>query len=223
MASSGTYTYNLNVQELITEAYERAGVDAQILTGYQARAARRSLNIMFSDWATRGINYWKTEETTLALTQGTATYTLPTGTLDILSAVLRRSGTDTVLSRISLTDYNGLPEKTEQGKPSQFFFDRQKTPQIYLWQVPENSTDTIVYWNLRQIQDITASNEDTDVPYRWYDAMAAGLAYRLYMKQPQRDVNMVTLLKTDANEAFDHAAQDEDERATLSIRTTSVI
>lgn len=223
MATSGTYTLNIDVQEMIVEAYERAGVDAQIVTGYQARSARRSMNLMFSDWATRGVNYWKTEETTLSLVQGTATYVLPAGTVDILSAVIRRDGTDTTLTRNSLTDYNALPNKTTQGRPSSFFFDRQATPQIYLWNVPENSTDTLIYWNLRQVQDITASNEDIDVPYRWYDAMAAGLGYRLYMKTPTRDVNTAALLKGEATEAFDHAAQDEDERATLSIRTPSVI
>jgi len=223
MASSGTYTFDINVQECITEAYERAGVDAQILTGYQVRAARRSLNLLFADWATRGVNYWKTEETTLALVQGTLVYALPTGTTDILSAVLRRAGSDTVLQRISLTDYNVKPNKTDQGKPTAFFFDRQITPQLYLWQVPENSTDTIVYWVLRQVEDITASNESADVPYRWYEAMCSGLAYKLATKSPTIDVNRIALLTTQMDVAFDHVAQDEAERASLSIIPTSVI
>lgn len=222
MATSGTHTFRLDVQEIITESYERAGVDAQIITGYQARAARRSLNIMFSDWATRGINYWTTVETTLALVQGTAAYTLAAGTVDILSAVVRRSGSDTVLARASLTDYNALPNKTTQGRPTQFFFDRQYTPQIYLWQVPENSTDTIVYWSLLQVEDITASNEDADVPYRWTEAMVSGLAYRLATKQPTLNADRIMLLKGQMDEGFSHAATDEDERATLSIVPTSV-
>lgn len=223
MATSGTYAYRPDVDEFIVEAYERVGIDPQQLTGYQARLARRSLNIMFTDWATRGINYWTTAETNLSLTSGTSTYTLPAGTVDILSAVVRRSGTDTTMTRMALTDYNALPVKTTQGLPTQFFFDRQYTPQIKLWQVPENSTDTIVYWALMQIEDITGSNQDADIPYRWIDAMCAGLALRIYTKLPTLDAIRLAELKQQATDSFNHAATDENERATLKIVPTSAL
>ena len=223
MATSGSFTFRLTIDDIITEGYERAGRDAQILTGYDVTKAIRSLNIMFSDWSTRGVNYWTTEFNTLTLTQGTALYSLPVGTIDVLSAIVRRSGTDTVMNRISLTDYSALPDKTTQGKPSSYFFDRQYTPQVYFWQVPENSTDTIEYWMIRQVEDITTMNEDADVPRRWTEAMVSGLAYRLATKAPDLDTNRITLLESQETKAFEHAATDEDERATLSIRTPSVI
>ena len=223
MATSGTYTFRPDVDEIIVEAWERCGIDAQQLTGYQVRLSRRSLNIMFADWATRGINYWATVETTLALTASDNTYTLAVGTVDILSAVVRRSNTDTTMTRMALTDYNALPNKTTTGRPTQFFFDRQYTPQIYLWPTPENSTDTIVYWALMQIEDITSSNEDTDIPYRWTDAMAAGLAVRLYTKLPTIDANRLAMLQAQATASFSNAATDEGERATLRIVPTSAI
>lgn len=223
MATSGTYTFRPDVDEIIVEAWERCGIDAQQLTGYQVRLSRRSLNIMFADWATRGINYWTTVETTLALTASDNTYTLAVGTVDILSAVVRRSSTDTTMTRMALTDYNALPNKTTTGRPTQFFFDRQYTPQIYLWPTPENSTDTIVYWALMQIEDITSSNEDTDIPYRWTDAMAAGLAVRLYTKLPTIDANRLAMLQAQAIASFSNAATDEGERATLRIVPTSAI
>ena len=223
MATSGTYTFRPDVDEIIVEAWERCGIDAQQLTGYQARLSRRSLNIMFADWATRGVNYWTTVETTLALTQSDNTYTLAVGTVDILSAVVRRSSADTTMTRMALTDYNALPNKTTEGRPTQFFFDRQYTPQIYLWPTPENSTDTIVYWALMQIEDVTSSNEDTDIPYRWTDAMAAGLAMRLYTKLPTIDANRLAMLQAQAITSFSNAATDEGERATLRIVPTSAI
>ncbi len=223
MATSGTYTFRPDIDEIIVEAWERCGIDAQQLTGYQARLSRRSLNIMFADWATRGINYWTTVETTLSLTESTATYTLAAGTVDVISAVVRRSSADTSMTRISLTDYNALPDKTTEGLPTQFFFDRQYTPQIYLWQVPENSTDIIVYWALMQVEDVTSSNEDADIPYRWTDAMCAGLALRIYTKIPTLDSIRLAELKQQALDAFDHAATDEGERATLRIIPTSAI
>jgi hypothetical protein len=154
---------------------------------------------------------------------GTSTYALAAGTVDILSAVARRSSIDTVMARMSLTDYNSLPNKTTEGLPTQFFFDRQYTPQIKLWQVPENSTDTIVYWTLMQIEDITGSDQDADIPYRWLDAMCAGLALRIYTKTPSFDAVRLAELKQQAADSFDHAATDENERATLKIVPTSAL
>lgn len=223
MATSGTVAFRPDIEEIITEAYERCGVDPQILTGYHAVRARRSLNLMFADWSTRGINYWTTAEQTLALTQSTRSYVLPEGTVDIIHAVTRRSNADVVLARSSLSDYNAQANKTAEGRPTNFFLDRQYTPQIYLWPVPENSTDTIVYWALNQVEDVTASNQDADIPNRWTEAMCAGLAVRLYTKMPEWNTDRLTELKNQYTEAFDHASTDEGDRATLKIVPTSVI
>lgn len=219
MATSGTVTFRPKVEEIVREAFERCEKDPQTLTGYHVRSARRSLNLLFVEWAVRGVNFWKVEAKTLSLVSGTSSYALPAGTLDILEASIRRSGTDTPLSRISLDTYQSYPTKTTQGLPSTFFFDRQYTPQIYLWPVPENSTDTVEYWSVSQQDDITAANQDADAPYRWLEAMCAGLAGKLALKYNKP---LFDLLETQAEKKFKEAGDDERERATLKIIPPSV-
>ena len=125
MATSGTVAFRPDVEEIISEAYERCGIDPQTRTGDQAVSARRSLNLLFSEWANRGINYWTVSKNTLTLVKDQTTpYTLPAGTIDIIDAVIADSaGTNTAdqtLNRISIADYNQLPNKTSSGKPSQY-------------------------------------------------------------------------------------------------------
>ena len=164
MATSGTVAFRPNVEEIITEAFERCNIDTQTQTGDKAVSARRSLNLLFSEWANRGINYWAVDQQTLTLVNGTASYTLPAGTIDILSAVIRDSGagtnSDQLINRVSIADYNQLPNKTSGGKPSQYMLDKQFTPVIYFWQVPDTTTYSMVYWAIRQLEDVTASNQD---------------------------------------------------------------
>jgi len=220
MATSGTVTFRPEIDEIVTEACERCGLDPTLIDRKVAVSARRSLNLMFSEWSVRGINYWNTTETTLSLTASTRNYSLATGTIDILTAVIRRDSTDTLLTRLSMTDYNTQSNKTTEGKPSQYFFDRQYTPQIFLWPVPENSTDTIVYWGLSQIEDATAAYEDTDIPYRWTEAMCSGLAAKLSLKLPGIPNDRIVLLSTQAETSFKYAADEEGEKAALRIIPT---
>ena len=223
MATSGTVTWRPDIEEIITDAYERCGIETMILTGYMADKARRSLNFMFADWSTKGINYWKTTQRTLSLVSGTSTYALPAGTIDVLAATLKRSGNEIVTPRWSLTDYQNQPDKTTSGRPTQYYFDRQYTPNVIFWPVPENSTDTWEYWSLDQVEDVTASNEDADVPHRWTDAMASDLAVRLYTKQSDWDPNKMLELKDQRNVAFDAAATDEGDRANLVIIAPGIV
>ena len=174
MATSGSVTFRPNVEEIISESFERCGIDPQTRTGHHAIAARRSLNLLFSEFANRGINYWTVTQNTLTLSDGTANYTLPAGTIDILDAVIREDSTDQIVNRITLQEYNQIPNKTNEGKPSQYMIDRQYTPIIYFWLVPDK-TYTLNYWVMNQQEDITASNQDTDIPYRWTDTICAGL------------------------------------------------
>lgn len=220
MATSGTVTFRPEIDEIVIEACERCGLDPTLVDRKTAVSARRSLNLMFTEWAVRGINYWNTTESTLALVESTRSYSLPAGTVDILTAVLRRSNTDITLSRVSMTDYNAQTNKTTEGRPSQYFFDRQYTPQIYLWPVPENSTDTIVYWSLAQVEDITASYQDSDIPYRWTEAMCSGLAARMSLKLPQVPDTRIAILSTQAETSFNFAADEEGEKAALRIIPT---
>ena len=121
MATSGSRDFNLDVAEIIEEAYERCGLEVR--TGYDARTARRSLNLMFADWANRGLNLWTVKQGSQALTAGTATYTFDATYTDLLEVVVRRSGTDFELDRMSRSEYLNLPNKTTQGRPSQYYYN----------------------------------------------------------------------------------------------------
>jgi len=216
MTTSGSRDFNLDVAEIIEEAYERCGLEVR--TGYDARTARRSLNLMFADWANRGLNLWTVAQGTTTVTQGTSTYTLAADVVDILEMVLRRSGTDYEVERISRGEYLTFPNKTDQGRPSQFYLDRQIQPVITLWQTPENSTDQLVYYYVRRMQDVDTLQNTADLPFRFLPCMVAGLAYYLAMKKaPDR----ITLLKAVYEEEFLRAANEDEDRVPLKLQPSS--
>lgn len=217
MATSGSIDFDLDVAEIIEEAYERCGLEVR--TGYDARTARRSMNIMFSEWANRGINLWTVKQGTLTLTADTATYDstngLAEGMADILEVALRRDGTDFEMDRISRGEYLNFPNKTTTGRPSQFYFNRQISPQITVWPTPENSTDQLVYYYIKRIEDIENSKNTADVPFRFLPCMVAGLAYYLAMKKaPDR----IQLLKAVYEEEFQRAAEEDEDRVALKLQ-----
>ena len=213
MATSGSRDFNLDVGEIIEEAFERCGLEVR--TGYDARTARRSLNLMFAEWANRGINMWTVEQGTITLTQGQAQETLLPDVVDVLEIVLRRGNTDYEVERISRGDYVTLPNKTTQGRPSQFWFNRQISPVINLWAVPENSTDQIIYYYVQRIEDADTLVNTTDMPFRFYPCMVAGLAYYLAMKRaPER----LQLLKSVYEEEFQRAADEDEDRVPLKLQ-----
>jgi|TARA_R110000744_G_scaffold201905_1_gene320929 hypothetical protein len=224
MATSGTVTFKLDVEQIITESYERCGIDVQTRTGYQSVSARRSLNLLFSEWANRGINYWTVQNNTISLVDGQIEYSLPVGTIDLIDVVVRETfgstTTDTVLERTSIADYNQLPNKASEGKPSQYMLNKQYTPVMYLWQVPDSSTQySLVYWSINQLEDITASNEDADVPYRWSDCICAGLATKLALKfAPDR----FQILDQIYERTFDLAAATDNDGVSMRVRPTSL-
>ena len=213
MTTSGTRAFNLDVGEIIEEAYERCGLEVR--TGYDAKTARRSLNIMFAEWANRGVNLWTVTQATQTLTQGTAQYTLGTDVVDVLEMVLRRSNTDYEMDRISRGEYVTLPNKTTQGRPSQFYFDRSIAPVINLWATPDSSSDSIIYYYVRRIEDAGTLVNTTDMPFRFYPCMVSGLAYYMAMKRaPER----LQLLKAVYDEEFQRAADEDIERVSLKLQ-----
>jgi hypothetical protein len=224
MATSGTVAFRPDVEQIITESYERCGIDAQTRTGDQAVSARRSLNLLFSEWANRGINYWAVQNNTQILVKDqTAPYTLPVGTIDLIDVVIRdtsgTSTTDTVLNRISIADYNQLPDKTSSGKPSQYMLDKQYTPNLYVWQVPDTSDYSLVYWSINQLEDVTASAQEPDIPYRWSDCICAGLASKLALKfAPDR----YQILEQVYEKSFEFAASTDNDGVTMRIRPTAM-
>jgi hypothetical protein len=184
MASSGTFSWSPTTAELIDEAFERARIDPATITVYQQFSARRSLNAILTDWSNKGINLWTVEQRTLTLVAGTASYTLPAEVIDVLEAVLRRSGKDTPMMPMGREEYLGLPDKTLRGRPDRYFTDRQAAAVVLKpWFVPENSTDTIIYSDFRSLQDVKADMaQNVDTPKRWLDALFDELAVRVHRK-----------------------------------------
>ncbi|WP_273073256.1 hypothetical protein [Marinobacter sp.] len=218
MATSGTVAFRPNIEEIISESFERCGIDTQTRTGYFAKSARRSLNLLFSEWANRGINYWAVSNNTLSLTSGTSNYALPPGTIDIIDAVIRENDTDQMINRVSIAEYNQIPNKTETGKPNQYMIDRQYTPQIYFWQVPDASY-SMVYWAVNQLDDVTLSNQDADVPYRWTDCICAGLAAKLSLKYAS---DRYQLLNDVYEKSFSFASSADNDGVNLRVQPTAL-
>ena len=212
MAVSGSTDFELDVSDYIEEAFERCGL--QVRTGYDLKTAKRSLNLMFADWANRGLNQWTIVQRTQALTTGTSSYTLAADVIDVLSMVVRRSDNDLAMSKISRDTYLNIPTKSTQSRPTQFFIDRQVTPVIKIWPTPENSTDVLHYDALTRIDDADTFVDTLDVPFRFYPCLAAGLAYYIAIKKaPDR----VTMLKAMYDEEFFRAQSEDRDRASFSV------
>jgi hypothetical protein len=185
MATSGTRAFNLDVATAIEEAYELAGLEAR--TSYDAVTARRSMNIMFADWSNRGIQMWEVTKVELTLTQGTNEYTLNSYDIDVLDAYVERTVggvvTDYPLDRVDRNEYISIPNKATQSRSTEFWLERQKSPVIHLYPTPENSTDKLVYYVWRTIEDAAASLNSVDIPTRFMPCLVSGLAYYLCIKK----------------------------------------
>jgi len=185
MATSGTRAFSLDVATAIEEAYELAGLEAR--TSYDAVTARRSMNIMFADWSNRGIQMWEVTKVELTLTQGTNEYTLNSYDIDVLDAYVERTiggvVTDYPLDRVDRNEYISIPNKATQSRSTEFWLERQKSPVIHLYPTPENSTDKLVYYVWRTIEDAAASLNSVDIPTRFMPCLVSGLAYYLCIKK----------------------------------------
>lgn len=220
MATTGTTTFNLDLNEIVEEAFERCG--AEVRSGYDFRTARRSLNLLFNEWANRGINLWTVEQGSVTLVAGTATYNLPTDTVDLVEHVIRTDAgstsnqADLSISRISVSTYSTIPNKLNTGRPIQVYINRAvTTPTITVWPVPDNAeTYTFVYWRLRRMQDAGNGVNTQDIPFRMLPALVAGLAYYLSMKLPDGP-NRMPALKAQYDEAWDLASSEDREKAPL--------
>ena len=226
MTTSGTAAFNLDINDIIEEAYERCGVEVR--TGYEHRTARRSLNLLFADWANRGINLWTIEQGSIPLVQGQITYDLPVDTVDLLEHVIRTGAgnaatqADLTISRISVSTYATIPNKLQQARPIQVWVNRQSgatepsgvnAPQINVWPAPDGSQSyTFVYWRMRRIQDAGNGVNTQDVPFRFLTCLVAGLAYYLALKIPEA-LNRLEPLKQMYDEAWDLAAGEDREKA----------
>ena len=219
MASSGTSTFNLNIDEVIDEAYERCGLTTN--SGYDLKRARRNLNILLSEWSNRGLNLWKVENKEQALTAGTISYATPSNCNDVLEAYVYTGAgnsatiTDVSLTKIDRSAYAALPNKGSTGQPSQYYVDRQINPQIYLYQAPDAVTYTYLkYYYIARIEDAGAYTNTPDAPYRFLPCMVAGLSYYLsFFKAADR----TQMLKLAYEDEMKRALDEDGSRTSLYI------
>jgi hypothetical protein len=214
MTTSGTSDFNLEFDDIIVEAYERCGIDVR--DGYDMKTAMRSINIMFAEWANRGLNLWTIEQRQVTLVAGTYQYSLPLDTVDALSAVIRTNAgqstqQDITVDRIGYAEYLHVPNKNTQSRPAQWFLQRTTTPQLFLYPAPD-ATQTYIfrYYAVRRIQDAGTFTNTADVVFRFLPSLIAGLAYYLSVKKaPDR----VQLLKAMYDEEFTRAANEDRENS----------
>jgi len=223
MTTSGTANFNLDISDLVEEAFERCG--SELRSGYDLRTARRSLNLLTVEWANRGINLWTIEQGAIPMVTGQSTYDLPVDTIDLMDMVIRtgsgQNQTDINISRIAEPTYSTIPNKNALGRPIQVWIQRLsgattptgvQSPKITVWPTPNDpgSQYTFVYWRLRRIQDAGNSGTQTmDIPFRFLNCMVAGLSYYMAMKIVTVDPGRRAELKMDYEQQL-QMAQDED-------------
>ena len=221
MTTSGVATFNLDLNEAVEEAFERCG--AELRTGYDLRTARRSLNLLFADWANRGVNLWTVAQDTIPLTQGDNTYNLPNDTVDLLEHVIRTGAgnvstqVDLTITRICVSTYSSIPNKLQQARPIQVWINRQApTPTITVWPTPDQTgVYQFVYWYLRRIQDAGVGGTYTqDIPFRFLPCLVSGLAYYLALKIPGA-MDRLPVLKEQYDADWDRASTEDREKAAV--------
>lgn len=220
MTTSATTSFNPDIGEICEEAFERCGLHMR--TGYDLRTARRSLNFLFIELSTIGLNLWQLEEVVLPLISGTAEYTLPVDTVDIMDATIR-TGTltaqqDISITRLGFSQYSNVPNKNSTGRPTNYFVDRQVSgPSVTVWPVPNNSSFSLVYWRIRRIQDAGSSGGYTmDIPSHFIPAVVAGLAFHLATKRVQ-DVQKKAELKQSYMDAVANSGSEDRDRSSFFI------
>ena len=211
--TSGTTTFEkgFSISDIVEEAYERLGI--QGVSGYQLKSARRSLNILFQEWANRGLHYWEVANNNITLVADQAEYTMFRSTADgtssttavygvddVLEASYRNSNVDTPLTKINRSQYQALSNKTSTGTPSQYFVQRfidKITITLYLTPGSSEAGKFLNYYYVKRIQDAGDYTNDADVPYRFVPCMTAGLAYYLAIKNAPDRVQMLKMLYED--------------------------
>ena len=215
MAVSGTYNFNLDIDEVIQEATEMIGGEQTL--GHEAQSARRSINLMLNDWQNRGVLLWSTYTTLVTVSTSVTTYDLSSSTTDALQINLRRDSTDIELQRLAFEEYLHVPNKSQKGKPTQYTIKRNlANPTVHVYPVPENTTDILLIEGIRQVQDVDRSAiQNADAPVRFLPALTCGLAYYLSMKRNNVPMDRIAMLKVNYEEKLKNAMEEDKERASL--------
>ena len=207
MATSGTYNFNLDIDEVIQEAMEMIGGEDTL--GHEPASARRSINLMLTDWQNRGIMLWTTSVSSVTVAASTTSYDLASSTLDALQVVVNRSDTDIQLTRISPEEYLIIPEKKQTGRPMQYTVRRKRdNPVLSLWPLPENSTDVLKMEIIKDMEDVNKSaGQNADIPKRFLPCLTTGLSYFMSMKRPMVAEGRIAMLKANYEEMFQERCQ----------------
>ena len=237
MTTSGTTSFNLDIEELIQEAYERIGIDGS-RSGYQLRSARRSINLLLSEWDNRGVHLWKVQKATVNLVLGQAEYNyaadptnFPNNINDVLEAYVRNNTVTTAPVDISLTKidrsaYAALPNKLSQGTPSQYYVQRTVNPSIFLYQTAGSnysnasnpSNFQLIFYFLARIEDAGTYTNTPDVVFRFLPALTSGLAYYLAVKHAPEKIEQLRMLYEDD---LQRALTEDSQRTSLYISPKS--
>jgi len=216
MTTSGTTAFNMDFTEIAEEAFERAG--REMRSGYDLRTARRSMNLLTIEWQNRGINMWTIDSGTINLVKGQTQYPLPADTIDLLEHQIRTGSgnvatqTDLTISRVSVSTYASIPNKLTQGRPIQLYIERLRdAPLANVWPVPDTNDYVLYYWRMRRIEDAGSGIQTSDMNFRFFPCLVAGLAYYIAMKLPEM-VDRVPLLKAVYDEQFEMAAGEDREK-----------
>ena len=217
MATSGTYNFNLDIDEVIQEAMEMIGGEDTL--GHEPASARRSINLMLTDWQNRGIMLWTTSVSSVTVAASTTSYDLASSTLDALQVVVNRSDTDIQLTRISPEEYLIIPDKKQTGRPMQYTVRRKRdNPVLSLWPLPENSTDVLKMEIIKDMEDVNKSaGQNADIPKRFLPCLTTGLSYFMSMKRPMGAEGRIAMLKTNYEEMLSRAMSEDKERASLKV------
>ena len=217
MAVSGTYSFNLDIDEVIQEAMEMIGGES--ILGHEPASARRSINLMLKDWQNRGVLLWTTETTAVTVSTSVTSYDLSSSTIDALEVVLRRDDTDLQLERISPEEFLLIPRKTQTGRPSQYSIRRGRDNLVLsVWPIPENTTDVLHIERIRELQDVNKSAiQNADLPKRFLPCLTAGLSYQMSMKRPGVEPARIQMLKANYEELFMRALLEDREKAVMRV------
>jgi|TARA_R110001606_G_scaffold300688_2_gene448397 hypothetical protein len=213
MATSGTYDFSMDIDEVIQEATEMIGGEQTL--GHEPKSARRSINLLLQDWQNRGILLWTASTTAISVSTSVTSYALTPSTIDITEAVIRRDNVDLQLERITMEEYLKIPRKNQTGRPNQYAIRRARgNPVLFLWPIPENTTDILKLEQVKYTEDVTKSaGQNADISRRFLPCLTTGLAYYMAMKRPGVEIGRIGLLKAEYEERLMNAMNEDRERA----------
>ena len=221
MATSGTTAFNLDISDIMEEAYDLCGLELR--SGYSYRGAKRALNLVFLEWQNKGLNLWTVAQGSDTLISGTNTYSLDASAMDVIDAFIRTNVGDASkqfdqrLNRISRTEYNHQATKLTQSKPTQFYVDKDNdSVKIILWSTPDsNESYLLVYDYVKRIEDVgSVASNNADVPTRYLPCLTYALAYNLACKSPEAQ-QRVPMIKLRYDELWNDVSDADREKASV--------